>query len=88
MKREELNNIIKNVAFLGQLGLSLIMPILICIALCVFLTNRFNVGTWIFIPGFIFGLGASFMTAYKFYVAETKKSKKEEKKTISFNNHE
>lgn len=88
MKRSEFNEIIKNVAFLGQLGLSLIMPVLLCIALCVFLSNRFGIGTWIYIPGFVFGLGASFMTAYKFYVSETKKSKKEEKKTVSFNNHE
>lgn len=88
MKRGELNDIIKNVAFLGQLGLSLIMPVLLCIALCVFLSNRFNIGAWIYIPGFIFGFGASFMTAYKFYISETKKSKKEEKKTISFNKHE
>lgn len=88
MKRGELNDIIKNVAFLGQLGLSLIMPVLLCIALCVFLSNRFNIGAWIYIPGFVFGLGASFMTAYKFYISETKKSKKEEKKTISFNKHE
>lgn len=88
MKRENLNDIIKNVAFLGQLGLSLIMPVLLCIALCVFLINRFNIGIWIYIPGFVLGLGASFMTAYKFYLSEAKKSKKEEKKTISFNKHE
>lgn len=88
MKREELRNIFKNVALLSQLGLSIIMPILICIGICAFLTNRLSVGSWIYILGFVFGLGASFMTVYKFYLAETNKSKKEEKKTVSFNSHD
>lgn len=73
---------------IGQLGLSVIMPILLCILFCYWLTDRYTVGTWVYIPGFVFGLGAAFMTVYKFYLAENQKSdKKEEHKSVSFNRH-
>lgn len=45
---------------------------------------------WIYIVGFFFGIGASFMTAYKFYLSEIQKEKKEnknKKKRVSFNKH-
>lgn len=84
---KEFREIGRQLANLGQLGLSLIMPILLCILLCYWLTDRFSIGTWVYIPGFFFGLGASFMTAYKFYQSEHRKSKKEERKTVSFNRH-
>ena len=88
MKRGELHEIAKHIALLSQLGLSIIMPLLLCIALCWYLTTYHNVGLWVYIPGFFFGLGGSAMTVYKFYLSEIRKSKKEEKKTVSFNRHE
>lgn len=44
------------------------------------LNSRFMIGGWIYIPGFIMGLGGSFMTAYKLYLAimKTQKKKKTE----------
>jgi len=80
--------IAQNLAMISQLGISLIMPLLICILICVWLMNRFNVGGWVFIPGFILGLGSSFTTGYKFYLSESKKSRKESEDTkASYNNH-
>lgn len=88
MKREEFNEIIKNVSLLGQLGLSVIMPLLLCMGACWLLNNRCNVGLWVYIPGFILGIGAGFMTAYKFYLAQIHKEKKENrKKKVAFNRH-
>lgn len=90
IKQEDLKLIMKNIALLGQLGLSIIMPMLLCMALCWFLNTRAGAGLWIYIPGFIFGIGASFMTAYKFYLSEIQKEKKEEKnkkQRVSFNRH-
>ncbi len=71
---------------LTQFGLSVSMPLLLCILLCWWLTDRFSFGLWVYIPGFILGLGASFMTAYKFYLAIAKKddTKKEKKR---YNRH-
>ncbi|MBR4345284.1 MAG: AtpZ/AtpI family protein [Lachnospiraceae bacterium] len=85
---KNLSEIMKHVCMLGQLGLSIIIPIIICVLLCWFLTDKAGVGEWVFIPGLILGIGASFMSGYKFYLAETKKSREEDKKkTVSFNKH-
>lgn len=80
----------KNLTMITQLGLSFIMPLLLCVALCWYLCDRFSMGGWIYILGFFFGLGASFMTAYKFFVsvmADEKKQSGQKKKTVSFNKH-
>lgn len=88
MSREELNKIVKNLALITQLGLSFIMPTLLCVWLSWYLNMKKGVGLWIYIPGFILGLGSSFMTAYKFYLSVISKEKKEDKdKKVSFNEH-
>ena len=80
-------DILQKLALLTQLGLSFIMPTLLCVGLCWFLCDRFAIGSWIYIPGFFFGLGASFMKAYKFYLSVISKQSKEKKPKASFNKH-
>lgn len=84
---KEWREIGKNFTLVAQLGLSLVMPTLICVGLTWYLCDRFGIGTWLYIPGFILGLGSSAMTAYKFYVSQMNKEKKSEKKGVSFNEH-
>ena len=59
---------------LGQLGLSLLI-------------SRLGIGLWIYFPGFLFGLGGSFMTGYKFWQSVINKDKKEEDAPPAFNSH-
>lgn len=85
---KEWADIIKNVSLLTQFGLSLMTPLLLCLGICWWLTSRFCIGGWIFIPGFFFGLGGSATVAYKLYLSETLRQKKEKKKDkVSFNRH-
>ena len=71
---------------LGQLGLSLIMPVLLCMFACSYLSRRF--GIWVYIPGFILGIGAGFMTAYKVYLSVIRKNtSKQSRDGIGFNQH-
>lgn len=81
---------LKNITMLTQFGLSLVIPVLLCLAGCWILTSRFGIGGWIFIPGFFFGLGGSAMVAYKLYLSVQKQEKREKKKNknkVSFNRH-
>lgn len=81
-------DIMKNISLLTQFGLSLMTPLLLCLGICWWLCNHFGLDGWIFIPGFFFGLGGSGMVAYKLYLSETLRQKKEKKKEkISFNRH-
>lgn len=73
-------DVMKNLTILTQFGLSLITPLLLCIGVCMWLSQRMGVGGWVYIPGFFFGMGGSAMVAYRLYLAVTSKQKKEEKK--------
>ncbi|MBO6148033.1 MAG: AtpZ/AtpI family protein [Lachnospiraceae bacterium] len=76
----------------GQLGLSLITPLLLCLFGSYYLVSKFSFGGWIYIPGFILGLGASIMTAWKVYLSVVNKERREKKavrgsKEVSFSKH-
>lgn len=75
---KQMSDILKNLTLLGQLGLSFLTPILLCLFVCMFLQTRFGAPLFIYIPGFILGLGGSFMTAWKFYKAVENQEKREE----------
>lgn len=84
------NELFKNFTLITQFGLSLMMPLLLCMGICWLVCDKLGVGVWIYIIGFIMGLGSSFTTAYNFYLKTIEKQKKEEEKTkrvISFNKH-
>ncbi len=79
---------LKNISLLSQLGISLVMPILLCLAGCYALTTYLGAGVWIYIPGILFGIGGSFSTAYRFYRMVMKDEKKNDRAgSTSFNTH-
>ena len=71
-----------------QLGLTLVIPLLACLYFCYWLCEHKGVGSWVYIIGLIFGIGAGIMTWYKLYL-RTKKhnNKKKDKKPFGFNDH-
>ena len=80
--------IYKDLLMLSQLSLSFITPILLCLALSWWLSSY--VGLWVYIPGFLLGLGSAIMVAYKFYLSVIKKEEREKdnkKKKASYNKH-
>ena len=79
------SKLIGQFAMVGQLGLSLLMPLLMCLFPCYLLVSKLSLPVWIYIPGFILGLGASMTTAYKVYLSVVQK---EEKKKIKRNPNE
>lgn len=75
-------DMLKNITMLTQFGLSFVTPVFLCLALCWWLNIHMGVGAWVYIPGFFFGLGGSFMVAYKLYLKIMEEQKKEDKKSI------
>ena len=85
MEVRNASKLIGQFAMVGQLGLSLLMPLLMCLFACYLLVSKVSAPVWIYIPGFILGLGASMTTAYKVYLSVVQK---EEKKKIKRNPNE
>lgn len=78
----------ENLMWITQLGLNLVMPILMCVLICWWLTEHHGMGEWGYIPGFFLGFGASIMSAYKMYQDVSEKERKKEKnKKRFFNRH-
>lgn len=85
---KDLVTISQRLIMVGQFGLSLLMPLLMCLGGCYLLISKLGLGLWIYIPGFVFGLGGGFMTAYKFWLAVSRREKeKGEKEPPAFNLH-
>ena len=70
-----------------QLGLTLVIPLLACLYFCYWLCEHTGVGSWVYIIGLIFGIGAGIMTWYKLYLQAKKHNKKKDKKPFGFNDH-
>ena len=90
-KMKKWTDIIEKLTMLTQLSLSLVTPLLLCLGLCWWSSNRWSLGGWIYLIGFFVGLGGSAMTAWKFYrsvVMRQKRTEKEKRKSkVSFNRH-
>ena len=80
--------IAKNLTLLTQFGLSLVTPLLLCLGICWYLEHHLGLGTWVFIPGLILGLGGSGTFAWKTWRSVEKKHEKEPKRGTSFNRHD
>lgn len=84
---------LEDLVWVSQLGLSLIMPLLLCMGLCYWLTTQHGVGYWVYLPAFVLGIGAggaSFWNFWKLTQRRARQNEKERKtnKTISFNRHD
>lgn len=89
-RTKKLSEIARNITMIGQLGLSLVVPVLLCMFLCHYLVRRFAVGAWVYIPGLILGIGSSCMTAWKTYqsaVKDSRESEKDSDRGPSFSRH-
>ena len=81
--------LMKNLTMLTQFGISLITPTLLCLVVSWLLYARVGLGGWVFVPGFLFGLGSSAMVAWKLYIFVMKQEERQQKqKRVSYNKHE
>ncbi len=78
-----------NLVWLTQLGLSMLMPPLLCLAGCWWLTNRWGAPGWVYLPGLALGLGAGAVSFQQFSRMMLQKAKKDGKnRPVHFNRHE
>ena len=82
------SEILRNLTMLSQFGLSLVMPVLLCLGACFLIIRHTGAGTWIYIPGFILGLGSSAVTAWKMAQSVLQKQNHNRRSDdIGFNRH-
>jgi len=72
------NQIMKSLAMVSQFGISMLVPIALCVALGVWIGNKFDMD-WIVIPLFFVGALAGYTNIFKTAISMTKKDTKKEK---------
>lgn len=91
MKQKNFFNALGDLLWLTQLGLSMLLPLLLCLAGCWWLVSRQWVGYWVYPIGIVLGLGAgavSFRDFRKLMLRRAKGTEKEQKeRPVSFNRH-
>lgn len=87
MKNTDVKNVFNKLPLISQLGISLVVPLVFCLLICYWLTRRFNIGSWVYIAGIFFGLGAFISTCIRLYKKETEKKEKDSK-PVAFNQHQ
>ncbi|WP_026505202.1 AtpZ/AtpI family protein [Butyrivibrio sp. NC3005] len=88
---KDLNKLLTGIVYVGQLGLDLAVPILLCLGLGWFLNTKLDFGVWIYFPCMILGLGGGGMTFWKFYtrivMKGVKKPDKSRPKVPTYSKH-
>lgn len=73
-------NSMKYVTMLSQLGLSVIIPPLVCIWLSLWLKEKFNFGDWVVLVGIFLGIASgitSLINYLKVFVKDAKENQQE-----------
>ena len=65
-KRGEWFRLLKTAVQFTQLGLSLVVPLLLCLWAAGWLQSRFHLGSWMLLIGLGLGFGAMGVTFYRF----------------------
>lgn len=65
--------ILKMLSLLTQIGLSMFVPVFLCVFGAGWLQRRFSLGTWIVILGILLGVGAGFSNLMTMIKRLTKK---------------
>jgi len=79
---------LEDFTWLFQLGLSIVMPLLLCLAACWWLTTRRGWPDWIFIPGCLAGIGGSAVAFRNFARMIIKRFRNDSRRSSSYNRHE
>jgi len=80
---------LEDLTWFMQLGISLLMPLALCMLLCFWLMQRFGVGPWVFIPGILLGIGSGAVSLHSFYRMIMRRQDNEipKKSAVRFNRH-
>lgn len=81
MKKSPLLVAMQYLTWLTQLGLSLATPIILCLLGAWWLREKFALGSWIFIPAIILGVGgaiSSFASFAKYFLKKANNNDKSE----------
>lgn len=73
-------SVFKYVVYISQLGISLILPVVLCVLLGTYIKNKFELGDWVMLVSILLGISVAARNFYVFMLFVTKKAKESEEK--------
>jgi hypothetical protein len=88
MDTKRFYHLLEDLVWVGQLGLSLVLPPVLCLLGCWWLTRHTAAGVWVYLPGLVLGVGAAVVTFKSFWKMMLQRAKKDgDDHPVSFNKH-
>lgn len=88
MEPNPLYRIFEDLLWLTQLGLSMLLPLVVCLWGCSWLTSHAGVGGWVYLPGVLVGLGCGAATFRRFARMMLKRAERTKSdRPAGFNRH-
>lgn len=79
---------LEDLVWLTQLGLSILLPLLLCLGGCWWATNRWGWPLWVYLPGILLGLAAGAQNFWVFAKERLDRAKREHPRRVGFNSHQ
>ena len=78
---------LSDIIWLSQLGLSVLLPPVLCLWLASWLTTAKDVGGWVYVPLLALGLLAGAQNFRKFFALMRKRAERKKDASVNFNTH-
>lgn len=79
---------LEDIVWLTQLGLSMLLPLLMCLGGAWWATSRWGWPMWVYLPGIVLGLAAGAKSFWAFAKERLDRAKQERPRRVGFNSHQ
>lgn len=84
---KNLNKILEDLIWLTQLGLTMLLPLVMCLGACWWAVNRWGWPMWLYLPAILVGLAAGAQNFWSFAKMRLQRAEREKNERVGFNSH-
>ena len=83
-----LYKVLEDLVWLTQLGLTMLLPLVMCLGGCWWAVTRWGWPMWLYLPAVLLGLAAGGQNFWVFARGRLRRTQKDQNRRVGFNQHE
>lgn len=83
-----LYKVLEDLVWLTQLGLTMLLPLVMCLGGCWWAVTRWGWPMWLYLPAVLLGLAAGGQNFWVFARGRLRRAQKDQNRRVDFNHHE
>ncbi|OUQ34345.1 hypothetical protein B5E67_13585 [Faecalibacterium sp. An122] len=83
-----LYKVLEDLVWLTQLGLTMLLPLVMCLGGCWWAVTRWGWPMWLYLPAVLLGLAAGGQNFWVFARGRLRRAQKDQNRRVGFNHHE